>query len=97
MIRAIPVAWTLPRETKEWVGPITTKANGVAVTNFKVALMIETARPVVSDWLDPVPDGTDLGVIAGPNLPIGRYKVWVKYSTALEDVVLDDVGIVDIT
>ena len=97
MIRAIPIEWVLPRESREWVGPIAVSNRGLLVTDFKIALIIEGSRPVVGDWVDPVPDGTDLGIIAGPNLALGRYSIWVSYDTALEDVVLDGVGYVVIT
>jgi hypothetical protein len=36
--------------------------------------------------------GTERGIIA--DVAAGSYRIWAKYDTALESVVLDDVGIV---
>lgn len=97
MIHNVKDEWVIPRESKEWVGPLVVLANGVPTTTYTVCLKKDGLRPVVGDFGNPVPDGSDLGVIAGPNLEPGTYRVWVRKVTSLEDVWLDDVGYVIVT
>ena len=85
--------WDLPYESSEWIGPLTVIVNGVATGNFKVCLLADGVRPTVNDWIDPTPDGADYGVMYDAKGK-GSWRVWIKYSNALETVVLDNVGIV---
>lgn len=94
--------WQLPKETKEWVGPLTVKVNGTVVTSFSVAVTEGTTRP--TDWqpADPDPDGgTTLGVLVGEGtlfpLTIGRkFTIWCKFTDNPEIPVLR-AGIIKVT
>jgi hypothetical protein len=97
MIHNVMEEWVIPRESKTWIGPLTVTLNGAPYTNYTVCLVRDGVRPVVGDFAAPVADGTELGVVAGPNLAPGRYRIWVRKETALEDVWLDDVGYVVVT
>lgn len=85
--------WNLPYESVEWIGPLTVLANGVATGNFKVCLLADGVRPIDTDWIDPTPDGADWGVMYDKNAK-GSWKIWIKYTSGLETIVLDNVGIV---
>lgn len=90
-IKKVITTWDIPQLSREWIGPITVTANGVAVTSYKLALMPDGSEPATGDWADPTLSGTELGIIA--DVAPGSYRIWAKYDTALESVVLDDVGI----
>lgn len=45
--------WTLPRESVELIGPISTTVDGQPVTDFEVALVSRSARPSTQDWTAP--------------------------------------------
>jgi hypothetical protein len=91
--------WTLPRESKEWVGPVTVTANGVPTTTFSVSLTTGTDRP--AGWRAPDVQGGQLGILVGPGtswpLPPGLYAIWVQIVSSGEAPVLDDVGTIIIT
>lgn len=97
MIHNVSPVWKLPREGKEWIGPLTVTMNGVPATDYKVQLVRDGERPVPEDWADPILDSGNYGIVVGPNLIPGKYSIWVRRTTALEDVHLDDVGVVIIT
>lgn len=79
--------WNVAAETKEWVGPITVTADGIAVTSFEVAVTAPGIRPATwaaADVLDGlrgvmVGTGTSHSLIAG-----GKYTVWVRYTDVPE-------------
>jgi hypothetical protein len=93
------MSWTLPRESKEWVGPITVTANGVPTTAFKVAVVAAGTRPTA--YVNPDLLGGAQGVLVGPGatwpLPQGVYQVWVQVTAATEVPVLDSVAQLVIT
>jgi hypothetical protein len=94
-----PSIWHLPRETKEWIGPITVTANGVIITSWQVCLIADGSRPVEADWQTPDSIGPYLGVTIGtgsnyPSLATGSYLIWVRFDNATEEPVINDVGIV---
>ena len=95
-IQKVITVWNIPQLSREWIGPVTinVKVAGVLtpVTNYKLALMPDGVEPITGDWLDPAMSGTERGIIA--DVAVGSYRIWAKYDTALESVVLDDVGIV---
>ena len=91
--------WTLPRESEEWVGPLTVTVNGAAITAFTVAVVAVGARP--ASWLAPDLLGGLYGVLVGPGgtwpLTAGSYAIWVKVTAAGESPVLDNAGSIIIT
>lgn len=83
--------WELVAETLEWVGPITVTVNGSPVTNFTLAVVEGSARPVtfVTPDADPDAPGTAKGVIVGAGstfpLLVGKtYTIFAKYSDSPE-------------
>jgi hypothetical protein len=91
-IKKVVTVWDIPQLSKEWIGPVTITANALPVTNYKLALMPDGVEPATGDWKDPDMSEAERGIVA--DVATGSYKVWAKYDTALESVVLDDVGIV---
>lgn len=79
--------WTLPAETKEWVGPITVTADGVPVTNFEVTVTAGAGRPTT--WYATEVLEGERGVLVGagtafPLRPGQRYTVWTRYTDVPE-------------
>jgi hypothetical protein len=76
------MTWSLPAETKEFVGPITVTADGLSVTTFEVAFTLSTGRPTT--WSTPDVVGGDQGIIVGGTLRplvVGKkYLVWVRFT-----------------
>ena len=95
--------WTLPRESEEWVGPLTVTVNGAPVTTYQVAVVKHGQRPTA--WATPDNDPrtpfTALGVLIGPGtanaLAAGSYHIWIKVTSSPELPVLDDAGQIIIT
>lgn len=91
--------WTIPRESREWVGPLTVTVDGQAVTNYEVAVTDRDTRP--TEWASPDVIDSRLGVLVGPGTarPLGRdsYRIWVRVTGDVEAPVLDDVGTITIT
>ena len=89
----------MPRESLEWVGPLTVTANGVATTTYVVAVVAHNARPTA--FLAPDLLGGQLGALVGPGgtwpLVPGYYQIWVKVTASGESPVLDNVGTIVIT
>lgn len=99
--------WSLPRESKEWVGPIlvtkTDAGTGEPVSDpVKFAVLPNGTRPTSGDWADPVEDpdgGTAVGVAAGPVSSPGFYGIWAKVVGTSEQPVLEpaEVGYINRT
>lgn len=86
--------WRLPRESTEWVGPLTVTVDGEPVTTFEVAYLPYLARPVEDDWTTPtVLDGA-AGVLVTPVTEASRHAVWVRVTDHPEIPVLDNVATV---
>jgi hypothetical protein len=91
--------WTLPRETKELVGPITAADGTVPVTTFQVALILDDTRPLETDWQTPTDMAGEKFILVGasPNiLTPGTYKVWVRWTAGDEVPVVENAGTVHI-
>lgn len=92
---------TLPRETVEFVGPVTVTADGEPVTTFEVAMLAARSRPAEADWPEPDPvDGTPGVLVGGWHRPRARarlVKLWVRYEVLPERIVLADGGTILIT
>lgn len=78
---------SVPAETKELIGPIVVKANGVPVDTFEVAMTSGTARPTT--WSTASTVGSDTGILVGPGTgftmtPGTLYTVWARYTAAPE-------------
>lgn len=97
------MAWTVPRLSTEWVGPITVTRNGVPVTGWKLAIFPRTYQPAATSEINETPSTLDggLGVLIGPGsghvLSPGLYRLWVRYVSNPESPVLSDVGLIHIT
>lgn len=100
--------WKIPRESKEWVGPITVTVDGaVTTTNIKIAILPNGIRPTAPDWktpdVDPDPPATAPGAMVGPGttfvLAHGLYGIWVQITDTPEIPVIEpgDVGFIRIT
>lgn len=81
------VTWTLPAETKEWVGPITVTADGQPVTTFEVTVTEGGGRPTA--WVATTELEGDLGVLVGvgtafPLRTGRRYTIWTRYADTPE-------------
>lgn len=92
--------WTLPRESKEWVGPVTVTVSGTPVTTFTLAILPKGTRPASGDWATPYALDGGLGLLVGPGstlvLPVGVHRVWAKITDAPE-IPVAEVGTVIIT
>lgn len=90
------MTWTMPRESRELVGPINVTANGVAVVGFEVALIPSDVRPAETDWGPPDVVQGQRWVLVGPGTPRalgpGYYWLWVRYTANPESPVLAYVG-----
>jgi hypothetical protein len=95
----VSTTWTMPRESREWVGPLTVTANGVPTLTYQVSVVHGADRP--TRWAAPDPLGGQLGVLVGPTatwpLAPGQYSIWVQVTSAGEAPVLDDVGTITVT
>ena len=95
--------WVLPRESEEWVGPLSVTVSGQVITTFQVAVVKHGQRPTT--WATPDSDPrtpfTALGVLVGPAtanvLTPGTYRIFVKVTSSPELPVLDDAGQIVIT
>lgn len=94
--------WRIPRESKEWVGPITLDVtlDGIPAPSpaaVRFAVLPRDQRPADTDWtgaaLDPAGTG-GLGVYELPRPDYARLGIWARVSGVDEDVVLEpsDVG-----
>lgn len=84
----IATVWRVPRESDEFVGPITLTAtvDGAVVPissdAVQFAVIPDRARPAEADWADPVgePGGVGIGVTAAPVSTSIRYGIWAKIT-----------------
>lgn len=94
-------SWTLPRESREFIGGVTVTVDNLPVTVFDLALVPERTRPAEIDWSLPVAVAGKQGLLVGPGttrvLAKGIYNLWVRYDAGAEKVVLDDTGTVMVT
>lgn len=88
--------WRIPRESREWVGPIvvTVTADGTPVSSAAVqfALLPQRVHPAEADWAAPVvdPDGSGgIGVQANPVTSFQQLGIWCRVTDTPEAPVLD--------
>lgn len=103
----VSTTWTLSRLSREWVGPITVTADGLAVDDWTYLLLPAGTRPATPENIDGAPTvlGTGeearAGILVGPGtddeLGPGRYLIWLRYVADPEAPVLTPVGVVVIT
>lgn len=100
--------WSVPKESSEFVGPITLTATidgvvvPIAAADVQFAVVPERARPADIDWVAAVaePAGTGIGVAVAPVTLNGRrYGIWAKITDNPYTPVLspDQVGWIDRT
>lgn len=91
--------WRMPRESLEWVGPLTITVNGVVTTSYVVSVVPLRTRPTL--WLPPDPLLSAYGMLIGPGgtwpLGTGVYQVWAKVTVTGETPVVDNAGTIYIT
>lgn len=89
--------WSIARESKEWVGPITVTATvdgepvDIDPASLAFAVLPIQQRPTDTDWTAPVtePGGTGIGVQADPTEQPGLYGIWARITDSPEIPVLD--------
>ena len=88
--------WTVPRESREWIGPITPTYVGATITTFDVACIAYGTHPLETDWMAPTMLGQAAGVLIGPGttliLPPGPYALWCRFLANPERPVVTDFG-----
>ena len=84
--------WRIPRESIEWVGPITMTGTGA----LTVALVPDDARPTPADWQPPTVLDGERGVLVG-GLEVGVYRLWAKVSDTPETPVFSRLAYIYIT
>lgn len=94
-----PTIWRLPKETKEWIGPITVTADGAVITGWQIALIADGLRPSEADWHAADQVGIEYGVMIGegsnyPSLSIGSYLLWVRFDNGTEKPVVFDFAVI---
>lgn len=91
-------AWTLPRLSTEWVGPIVVQRDGETVTTWKLAIFPRAYQPTLVTEINESPSTLDggLGVLVGPGtshvLAPGMYRLWVRFVDSPEAPVINDVA-----
>lgn len=83
-------AWSLPRESKELVGPITVTKDDVAYPTFQIAVAAYGSRPVT--FTDPTTVDNLQYRLTGPSttdLAPGRYILWAKVTDTPEIPVIE--------
>ncbi len=85
--------WTIPRETTEWIGPVTGRTG---VTDVEFALIPRGARPVEADWTAATIDDGAPGHLAS-DLEVGELHLWMRYVDGPELVVHESVGVITVT
>jgi len=88
-------SWRIPRESDEWVGPLTITADGQPITSgIEVAVLPKGQRPAAGNWRPPDPDpagsagiGVQVAAAAGPR----QDGIWVRIDTTVV-IEPDDVG-----
>ena len=87
--------WNLPRETIEWVGPVTVTADGEPATAVELALLPLGTRPAGDVWQAPLVLDGGQGLLVNGLAP-DRYVLWARVTDAPETPVLE-VGTVRVT
>lgn len=89
------IKWIIPRETAEWVGPVTLSGNlGLGV--LELAVLPAGDRPLAGDWDAPMILDTEPGALVAGLTP-GSYRLWARVTAAPEAVVFDDLAVICIT
>lgn len=92
--------WIIPRETREWVGPITPtvtdRDTGLPVVidpaALRFAVLTLDTRPTGPDWTVPVPDPEGGPLVGVQTVPVASYKrlgVWAQVTAGLDVIVLE--------
>lgn len=79
--------WSIPAESKEFIGPITVLVDATPVTSFEVAFTDGTARP--TSWAAADVIGSERGILIGPGTThttvlAHKYTVWVRFTDSPE-------------
>lgn len=99
----IITTWRLPRQSREWVGPLTVVSDGEEIVDWTYVIMPFGQAPATPEDIDGEPTVLDdaLGIMVGPGtdniLSAGRHLIWVRYVAGVEAPVMDDVGVLVIT
>lgn len=88
-----PTQWSIPRETKEWIGPVTFTPNDATL---QLAILPEGQRPVEADWKTPDSLGGGLGLILDQPDP-GMYYYWARLADSPEVPVIEAFGVITVT
>jgi hypothetical protein len=95
--------WTVPRQSTEWVGPITVTSGTTEITDWTVAVFPRSYQPSDATEISGPPTDIDgqLGVLVGPDsawpLTPGTYRIWIYFDHPPEKPVLNDVGLIKVT
>lgn len=74
------MTWRIPRETTEWIGPVTVTP---ADKPLELAILPDGQRPTEEDWQDPVViDGKPGLVLTTP--AVGSYAYWARVTSSPE-------------
>lgn len=90
------ITWEMPRLSTEWVGPITVSQDEVEITNWTYGVFPRSYQPTSTDEITALPMnlGGELGVLIGPegdhDLPVGHYRIWVRYDGDPQNVVINN-------
>lgn len=78
-------SWTIPRETVEWIGPVThTPGEG----SLELAILPRGDRPVEADWQTPTTLDGGLGLMLDTPEP-GTYYYWARIADNPETPVVE--------
>lgn len=87
--------WNVPRETVEWVGPVTYTP---ADATLRLALIPKAARPAPADWQTPeVRDGKPGITINGPAVGVGEFHLWAELTRGPDTPVAARFAVVRVT
>ena len=87
------ITWEIPRETTEWIGPVTVSPSGLSV---QLAILPVGQRPTETDWDDPVVlDGAPGLLLTTPT--VGTYAYWAKVADTPETVVIEAFALIRVT
>jgi hypothetical protein len=99
----VSTTWTVPRLSTEWVGPITVSDGTTDITDWTAGVFPRGYQPAGLDEIATPPTDIDglLGVLIGPlgdyALDPGTYRIWVCFARPPEMLVLNDVGLIQVT
>jgi hypothetical protein len=89
----VTTKWKIPRETKEWVGPVTVTPADATV---ELAFISSRLRPVEDDWQAPDVIEDQIGVLVDQPAK-GEYSLWARVTSSPEVVVIDRFATVVVT